>query len=105
MFLDQLNYLSIMIPTINIVYIVRYIFDGKLVNKRIFDFIVAVSSTTFGIYLIHGVLLGKLKVIYNFMNIYLPNLLSTMIWQLVIFVILCITVYIIKKIPVIKKII
>lgn len=103
-FLDQLNYLSIMIPTLSIIYIVRYIFDNNIKNVKIMNFIVAVSSTTFGIYLTHGVLLGKFILIFNFMSIYIPNFIATIFIQVIMFITLTIVIYCIRKIPIIKKI-
>ena len=102
-FLDQLNYLSIMIPTLSIVHIVRYIFDNNINNSKIIKFIIAVSSTTFGIYLTHGILLGKFKLLFNFMSTYIPNFIATIFMQVSIFICLTIVIYCIKKIPIIKN--
>lgn len=103
-FLDKLNYLSILLPTLNIVYIIKYIFDGISYSHKIEKILIAVSSTTFGIYLTHGMLLGKFKQIYNMLSIYIPSFIATMLTQIIIFLVLSVVIYIIKKLPIIKKI-
>lgn len=103
-FLDRLNYLSIMIPTLNIVYIVRYIFDGKIKNTKVARLVIAVSSATFGIYLLHGILLAKFKLIFSFMSRYTPDLIALIFMQITIFICLTVVIYFIKKITIIKNI-
>lgn len=103
-FLDKLNYLSILLPTVNIVYIIKYIFGEISYSHKIEKILVAVSSTTFGIYLTHGILLGKFKQIYNMLSIYIPSFIATILTQMIIFLVLSAVIYIIKKLPVIKKI-
>ena len=103
-YMGNLNWISIIIPTVNIVYIIRYIFDNIKFNKKIQKFIITVSSTTFGIYLIHFMLLNIFKQLTDIISLYMPKLVATTLIQIIIFVTLVIFIYLIRKIPIIKKI-
>ena len=103
-YMGNLNWISIIIPTVNIVYIIRYIYDNIKFNKKIQKFIITVSSTTFGIYLIHFMLLNIFKQLTDIISLYMPKLVATTLIQIIIFVTLVIFIYLIRKIPIIKKI-
>ena len=68
--LDLWNTLPVISMSISIFYSIRYLFENKVFSKKINTIITAISSTTFGIYLIHTALNYKL---YNIilLNIYL----------------------------------
>lgn len=105
-FLDKLNYISIILPTINIVYITRYIFENIKPKEKIENLIINIGATTFGIYLTHWMILGKVQYLMNiFLDLNIHKFIATTIIQFIIFVIMVIGIYLIRKIPIVKKII
>ena len=96
--LDSWNSFPIVLMTISIFYIARYIFENKNPN----NIISAVASTTFGIYLIHFVLYDRvyktIKFIFNFNSI-----LGILTLDIAVFIVCMVIIYILKKIPLVKK--
>lgn len=101
--LDSYNLLLIL-PAITLFYICRYIFENKSFNKITSKIISEISLTTFGTYLFHFLIiyqvynLGIIQKIFSF-NVYLGfiTLISS------IFIGCTILVFILRRIPIIKK--
>lgn len=102
--LDSWNSFPVLIMSISVYYIIRYLFENKKINNKIKNIVCKIGSCTFGIYLIHTLCYDR---IYNFGFMqYLFNLnsiLAIIILDLLVFVICMIIIYILKKIPIIKK--
>lgn len=102
--LDSWNSFPVIIMSISVYYIIRYLFENKKTNDKIKNIIYKIGSCTFGIYLIHTLCYDR---IYNFGFMqYLFNLnsiLGIIILDLLVFVICMIIIYILKKIPIVKK--
>ena len=102
--LDSWNTLPVILMSISTFYSIRYLFENKVFSKKINTIITAFSSTTFGIYLIHTALNYKLynisiiKYIFNFNSI-----LGIIILEILVFIVCMLIIYILKKIPIIKK--
>lgn len=104
-FLDRLNHITIIIPSVCIVYIFLYLYKNTVFSNTTNKMITAISSTTFGIYLIHGVLIDRFKNLYDFLANFLYEFDAKIITQILIFGGLIAICYVIKKIPFINKII
>lgn len=102
--LDTWSAFPVIIMSISIFYIIRYLFEKKSLKNKISNVICKIASYTFGIYLIHTLCYDR---IYNFSFMqYIFNLnsiLGIIILDLLVFVICMIIIYILKKTPIIKK--
>lgn len=102
--LDSWNALPVILMSISIFYSIRYLFENKVFSNKINIIITTVASTTFGIYLIHTALNYKLynisiiKYIFNFNSI-----LGIIILEILVFTVCMLIIYILKKIPIIRK--
>lgn len=102
--LDSWNAFPVLLMSISIFYSVRYLLENKSYSKKTNYMITTVASTTFGIYLIHTALNYKLynlsiiKYIFNFNLIF-----GIIILEILVFVVCMLIIYILKKIPIIKK--
>ena len=97
--LDNYIALPVILMALSFAYIVKYIFNKK-VSPR---FISEVSKTTFGIYLIHFIANYK---IYNmfFVNVLNKNVyIGVFLLEIATFVICSIIIWLLRKIPFIKK--
>lgn len=102
--LDSWNAFPVIIMSISIFIIVKYLFADKKMSNKVINIIELISSTTFGIYLIHYLLnyklynLGIIKFLFNFNPI-----LGIIILDILVFVVSGILTFILKKIPIIKN--
>lgn len=102
--LDTWSALPVILMSMTIFYSIRYLFENKIFSKKVSAFITTIASTTFGIYLIHTALnyklynIGFIKYIFNFNSI-----LGIIILEILVFIICMLIIYILKKIPIIKK--
>lgn len=103
MFLDKVDYINLIIMTFSVCYIVKYIFENRNFSEKVEKMILSVSSTTFGIYIIHGVLIGHFQFIYNNISRYLGTSIGIILHNLIFFAILSCIIYIIRKIPYVNK--
>ena len=103
MFLDKVDYINLIIMTFSVCYIVKYIFENRKFSEKVEKLIVNISSTTFGIYIIHGVLIGHFQFIYNNISRYVGTSIGIILHNLVFFAILSCIIYVIIKIPFVNK--
>lgn len=102
--LDSWNSFPVVLMSISLFYIVKYLFENKYYSKRIINVITTVASTTFGIYLIHATLNFKIYKSVVIQSIFeFNNIIAIIILDLVVFIACMIPIYILKKIPFIKK--
>lgn len=100
------NSISIFILSIFVVYFIKKYFKKRDFSNKTIRFIIIISKSTFGVYLIHGLVLGHTKFIYDYLiNILGINaFISILIYQICLFLGLSIFVYILRKIPFVNKI-
>ncbi len=98
--------ISIFILSVNICYFFVYIVKKYKISNKLEKIFTTIGSLTFGIYLLHALILGHTKFIYDFLvKILNFKFISLVLYQIIIFLLLVIITYCLKKIPVIKKII
>lgn len=106
--LDGYNYITVMISSIGIFGIARKMFENrKIANDLVSSSITEIGKCTFGIYLIHIFLLDRTyNLIYaNFLNLGINFEIAAFTWQLIVIVIALVLVYIIRRIPLVNKLI
>lgn len=101
----SMHRITVFIPSITTVYIARKYLENKQISSKIESNILKISSTTFGVYLIHALFIDNCKFIYNFMlnKLTITPIISLIIYQIILFIILTIIVNVMKKTPLIKK--
>ncbi len=101
--LNSLN-IILVLESLSIFYIIRYLFENATFNKWISKIICEVSKVTFGIYLIHYLIAYQF---YNFVliqNIFALNpILGILSLELGLFLGCGLLIFIFRKIPIIKK--
>ncbi|MDD4028026.1 MAG: acyltransferase family protein [Bacilli bacterium] len=101
--LDGYNTLPVLLMAISLFYIIRYTLEKKSISQFVEKLIFTVASTTFGIYLIHTMLHYKLYT-YIFKKIFMFNgIIGVILLEIGVFIVCSIIIYILKKIPIIKK--
>lgn len=93
--LMEYSKLLIMIPSISIYILVLINYKS---NSKI---ILELSKYSLGIYLVHGIYLDIIKNIFNIYNV--SSIIGIPIFTMIIFILSLLTVYILKKIPIIKE--
>lgn len=108
LFLDGYQFITVMISSASIFCFVKKKFENvNISNKLLAKSIGEIGKCTFGIYLIHIYLLDKTNnlVYYNISDLGVNYEIAVLVQQLVVAVVALIFIYIIRKIPIIKKII
>lgn len=101
---DSWNSFPVVLMSISSLYIFRYLFEECIFSKKEENFILTLSSTTFGIYLIHTFLIYELFDFILINKIYIFNeVLGTFILEIFIFIVSFILIYILKRIPIVKN--
>ena len=105
LFFDNRCFITITIPSICIFIIVKYLFNNK---RKIINFISLgikeIGACTFTTYLLSDLLIELLAKEEIFLNGYLNPLISVIIYQITIFIVGIIISFILRRIPLIKKI-
>lgn len=98
------GYLSVIcvIPSVAVFLFVKNINWNKFINEKSANILAKISNCSFGIYLMH--ILVKLKVT-NFLNLDISSLFYRIIFPIILYLLCLFCTYVIKKIPVIKKIV
>lgn len=103
LFMDNISFITISIPSITMFYICKYVMmkfenriNGKIVTK--------VATCTFGIYLLSDLLIKKFEFVYTYMINYVHKLLAIFILEIIVFAVGFVITMILKRIPLIKKI-
>lgn len=102
--LDSWNSFPVILMSISLFYIFRYLFENKKYSKKSINIITMIASTTFGIYLIHTAFNFKLYKLNIMQNLFNSNgIIAIIILDFLVFIVCMIIVYVLKKIPFIKK--
>ncbi len=100
LFFDNRTYLPILLQSVCVFYIISFVkFSEKAAN-----IISYIGSCTFGIYLISDMSIGLLKPFYTIASTHMHPLFAVIIFEICIFAIGLIVVALLKKLPLIKKI-
>lgn len=95
--------LFIIFPAAAVFYAVKYFFDKKSLPTVLENIICIMGSCTFGVYLLEGYIKDYCGIIQKYMCLVMPNALAAIIYLFCIMIIGVIITFILKKIPVIKK--
>ncbi|KNF08332.1 hypothetical protein CLPU_8c00970 [Gottschalkia purinilytica] len=101
--LDNVGLATIMSLAIPMFFLFKHIFSNIVFSDRIQSILSSISSATFGIYLLHNMLIIRLDNVASFLNNNLNWLLACLVFQLLIFIACFIITKILQKIPLIKK--
>ena len=98
------GYLSIIcvIPSVAVFLFIKNINWNKILNDKVINVISKVSSCSFGVYLIHILAISRFT---NFFKLDNATLFYRLLFPLILYLICVGIIYIIKKIPIIKKIV
>lgn len=100
--MDSWSSLPVVIMASALVYIVRYALKERALPFE--KLVKAVSKTTFGVYLLHSILLPEIYTTKIIQNIFFENrIIGTLILEVTIFVISSFLVYLVGKIPFVKR--
>ncbi len=101
--LDSSN-IVVILESLSVFYIVRYLFENATFKKWVSTIITEISKVTFGIYLIHYLVAYKLYKFIIIQHIFAFNpILGTLATEFGLFIGCGLIVFILKKIPIIKK--
>lgn len=99
--------LLLLIPSITMFYLVKYFFTHIPIPEWINKLIILIGSTTFGIMLLENII--REQTLIYFFNIrhalHIPYMLACLIWVMCIFFIGMLITIVLKKIPLLKKLI
>ena len=101
--LDSIVYINMILLTTSICYIVKYFFENKKYCQLEGKILATVSATTYGVYLSHQLIIGKIKPIFYTLDKFLPIYIAYAVYIAMYFLMLCIVIAIPKNIPYIKK--
>lgn len=95
--------LFLVFSPVAVFYVTKYFFDHVKVPALLEKIICILGSCSFGVYLLEGYVKGYFGFLQYYLHLFLPKLLSSMFYLLCIFFIGSIVTFILKKIPVIRK--
>jgi len=102
--LDSWDTLPVLLMSVSFFYIMRYLYENKKINLISEKLIFKIASTTFGIYLIHTIINYRIYDLYIVQKIFLFNeILGVVILEILVFIICGVIIFLLKKLPIIKK--
>lgn len=102
--LDTWTSFPVLLMALSFIYIIRYLFENKKWSNKTVRVITNIASTTFGIYLIHLIFNHRLYESIIFEKILSFNsCLGIIILEISVFAICSIIIFILKKLPIIRK--
>lgn len=106
LFMDNISFATIVIPSVSIFYLFKYLISFISISMNIKKITIILGRCTFGIYLLSDLLIEKLDFIYNWgINNYLQPLISIVILEMTVFIIGFVITLLLKRVPLLKKII
>ena len=101
---DSYSNIFVILTSLSLFYIIRYYFENKQFKEKTKKYIKNISSCTFGIYLIHFIVNNEFyEILYKFGLYDSIPCIATWLVILLTFISSFIFIYIIRKIPFIKK--
>lgn len=103
--LDDYKLIITLLPAVSLFYLIRYYFENKKLSLNKVKIINTISSLTFGLYLFHSLYMYRLECTKIIRNLYsINNIFGTIIFEMIVIIIGLIITYVLKKIPIVKKI-
>ena len=102
--LDNVYNLPIVAESVSIFILACIMFDKSLFPDFLKKELVYISSATFGVYLLHMVVIRKFSFILDGLKMHLNDLLAILIMDLFVFIICTLITLVLKKIPGLRKI-
>lgn len=101
-FMDNTEYITIAIPSLTVFYIAKYI---ALKNENVQEgrVVANIATHTFGIYLLSDLLIQRLEFISEFLVKYVDEIIAMIGLEISVFVVGYMITWILKKIPLVKK--
>lgn len=93
----------IIVPAMYLFLVIKKIFTKINIPNKLQTLIKICGSCVFGVYIFEFVLRVKTVFIYDFLQGYLPIMVAYLLWTLIIIVIGFIIIFLLKKIPIIRK--
>ena len=103
-FMDNREFITIVIPSISVFYIAKYISTMRK-SRRGEKIITNIAAHTFGIYLLSDLLIVKLNFVYEYLSTHIHKMFAMIVLELSVFMVGYIITWILKKIPLVKEII
>lgn len=106
--LDGYQFITVMLSSASLFLFTRRVCEKVIIKNNILDkCITEIGKSTFGIYLIHVFLIDKTNSLmyYNLKNIGINYEISVLLQQISVFLVAAIVICIVRKIPIINKII
>ena len=100
LFFDNRTYLPILLQSVCVFYIISFVKIPEKLSKAV----TYIGSCTFGIYLVSDMLIDALKPIYTRAETHIHPLFAVILFEICVFLTGLIIVSILKKVPLIKKI-
>lgn len=102
--LDSCAFITTALPALSFFYLIRYYFENRKFKAKTAKILTELSLVSFGIYLIHMFINKRLYYMTFIQNIFEFNsYIGIVTIQLLTFVIAGLFIYILRKIPIIKK--
>ncbi len=102
LFWSDISLLNISVPSVSIFYIIKYISHSVLIQKYN-KFISNISMCVFGIYLVSDFVLVRSLIFYIYVSKYINQFFACMLWQVLIFLVCFIIIFLVRKINIIKR--
>lgn len=102
--LDSYVYITTSLPALSLFYIIRYYFENKKVSLKLKNIINGLSSLTFGVYLFHPIIIELRMFQFILDSSMVSSIFCIFMFQILIFIVCLLFTYILKKIPIIRKI-
>lgn len=103
LYLDNATLITTALPTAILFYLCKYWFGGK--NGKFANVVSKIAVHTFGIYLVSDFFITELLPLKGYLKEVMQPLVGVLIFEVVIFILGFITAWIMKKIPLLKKIV
>lgn len=101
---DTYNCIFCIVQSFSLFLIIRYLFEDFEFNKKVSNIIEEICKTTFGIYLIHGLIDSKIYSFNIMQSIFSINsCLGIIVLEIIVFIISGVIIFILRKIPIVKK--
>jgi surface polysaccharide O-acyltransferase-like enzyme len=104
LFYDNRQLITIVASAVLLFLLAKYFFARVKLSAKAERILVWLSQHTFGIYLLHIILLNKFDTLRNMIFDSMPTLLALLLYELFVFSVALVTVWLLRKIPLIKKI-
>lgn len=93
----------ILVPTVSCYYCCKWLFMNYKLNAKTYRIIQFIGRTTFGVYLVEGILRDRMLFVYYNLNKYLPSIPACFLYVLVTLSVGVIIIAVLRQIPLLRK--